>query len=109
MRKTSICNIDKVASCLPDDFLLLIGKLQAMSNEELLTDDELARFFKLVEPAQVAAREAAQACAKEAGRTATQAELRAAGLKGLLAEAPGAASEVWGAAIGELFGGKPPQ
>jgi hypothetical protein len=100
-------DIDEAA--LPEEFLVLTETLRSMSDERLLTDDELYRFFELVKPAQNAALDAAIAEAKAHRRQLTRAERHAALVSGLLSAAGSAAREVWGACIGELVDGKRPQ
>jgi hypothetical protein len=83
-----------------------VATLQEMSNENLLTDDELDRFFALVLPAQHAALDAERAAA---GRSLTQAEFQVVSVKAFVSAAGNAAREVWGATIGELIDGRKPQ
>lgn len=94
---------------LPDEFFKLIDLLRTMSNEGLLTDQEMERFFELVEPAQHAAAESERARAAAAGKPPTHAEIHAAHVKGLLGAAGNAAREVWGGEIGALIDGRKPQ
>lgn len=106
----------KVSAALNDDafekfeqLALQISHLQAMSNEDLLTDDELQRFFSLILPAQHAALELEREKAKADGRSLTQAEFQAVSIKAFVAAAGDAAREVWGGTIGELIDGRKSQ
>jgi hypothetical protein len=99
---------EAAAAALPDEFFVLLGLLRSMSDEGLLTDQEMERFFSLVEPAQTEALESERAKAAAAGRKLTHGEVHAALASGLLGAAGNAAREVWGAEIGALVDGKKP-
>lgn len=82
-----------------------VAILQEMSDKDLLTDEELERFFSFV--AQRVEKESKQR--KGGDRVLTKAETRALYVNGFVAAAGNAAREIWGADIGELFDGLKPQ
>jgi hypothetical protein len=86
-----------------------IATLQAMSDENLLDDGELERFFGLILPAQHAALDVERAKAKAVGRSLSHAEFQAVSIKAFVGAAGDAAREVWGATIGELIDGRKAQ
>ncbi len=87
-----------------EQFAMQTAVLRQMSDENLLTDEELTRFFALILPAQNAALDIERTKAKAAGRSQTHAEFQAASIKAFVNAAGEAAREIWGAAVGELFG-----
>jgi hypothetical protein len=107
-RKVSPLDNDDVAVQF-EQLVAQLAALQAMSNEDFPTDEELDRFFGLILPVQQAAFELEESKAKAVGRTLTEAEFGALSVKVFVAAAGDAAREVWGATIGELIDGRKPQ
>lgn len=84
-----------------------VATLRAMSDEDLLTDEELERFFAMILPAQRVAL--ASESEKVGGRVLTSAEIQTVSVAAFVTAAGDAAREIWGATIAELIDGKKPQ
>jgi hypothetical protein len=108
-RKAPSALVNDDVSLQFEQLVAQLATLQAVSNEDFPTDEELDRFFGLILPVQQAAFELEQSKAKAAGRTLTEAEFRAVSVKVFVDAAGNAAREVWGATIGELIDGRKPQ
>lgn len=108
-RKANIAQLDDDASVQFEELVGQLTTLQALSNEDFPTDEQLDRFFGLIGQAQHAALEIEQSKAIAAGRTLTEAEFRAVSIGVFVDAAGNAAREVWGATIGELIDGRKPQ
>jgi hypothetical protein len=78
-----------------------------MVNEPPITEEELDRFFDMIEPALLAA--IAEKWNETAGRPVTAAEIEAVLSEAFHGAAGNAIREVWGAKIGELIDGKKSQ
>ena len=92
-----------------EELVAQLATLQAISNDDFPTDEEMDRFFGLILPVQQAAFELEQSKANAEGRSLTEADFRAVSIKVFVDAAGNAAREVWGATIGELIDGRKPQ